>query len=284
MCSTPSSTPNWTIDATKRMSRRWPCNVEPLEREVRVSTDDTMTGPNAAIAIVCKVPKAGFSKTRLIPTLGPDAAAALSRAFLIDLAGTIEEVARDVGASGYAVCSPADAAEELATFLPATFGYAVHTNPVLGAVLDAATGDLLGRGHDCVLLVNGDSPTLPASILRDSVRALRHGEECAVFSPAVDGGYVLVGLRRRCPALFADIPWSTPAVMARSLDQARSIGLPATMVDSWYDVDDAESLSWLMDELRGEPPAGLGHRGAAAMATRAVLEAARQDRETVFGP
>ena len=243
-----------------------------------------MPRPNAAIAIICKVPKAGFSKTRLIPTLGPDAAAALSRAFLIDLAGTIEEVARDVGASGYAVCSPANAAADLATFLPATFGYAVHTDPVLGAVLDAATEDLLARGHDCVLLVNGDSPTLPASILRDSVLALRQREDCCVFSPAVDGGYVLVGLRRRCPALFDDIPWSTPAVMARSLDQARSIGLPAAMVDPWYDIDDAQSLSWLMDELRGERPAGLENQGAAAIATRAVLDAARQDREAVFGP
>ena len=243
-----------------------------------------MTRPNAAIAIICKVPKAGSSKTRLIPTLGPDAAAALSRAFLIDLAGTVEEVARDVGASGYAVCSPADAIADLATFLPATFGYAVHTNPVLGAVLDAATGDLLARGHDCVLLVNGDSPTLPASILHESVLALRQREDRAVFSPAIDGGYVLVGLRRRYPALFAGIPWSTPAVMARSLDQARSIGLPVTMVDPWYDVDDAESLAWLLDELRGGRPAGLGNRGAAAPATRAVLDAVRQDREAVLGP
>ncbi len=72
--------------------------------------------------------------------------------------------------------------------------------------------------------------------------------------------------------------------MARSLDQARSIGLPVTMVDPWYDVDDAESLAWLMDEFRGERPAGLGNRGAAATSTRAVLKAARQDREAVFGP
>ena len=243
-----------------------------------------MTRPNAAIAIICKVPKAGFSKTRLIPTLGPDTAAALSRAFLIDLAHTIEHVAQDVGASGYAVCSPADAAADLATFLPPTFGYAVHTSPILGAVLDAATEDLLARGHDCVLLVNGDSPTLPASILRDSILALRGRDECAVFSPAVDGGYVLVGLRRRCPALFTDIPWSTPAVMARSLERARSIGLPVRTVDPWYDVDDAESLSWLMDELRGEPPASLDARGAAAAATRAVLDAVRQEREAMLGP
>ena len=72
--------------------------------------------------------------------------------------------------------------------------------------------------------------------------------------------------------------------MARSLDQARSIGLPVTMVDPWYDVDDAESLAWLMDELRGDRPAGLGSRGAAASVTRSVLDGVRRDREAVLGP
>ena len=56
------------------------------------------------------------------------------------------------------------------------------------------------------------------------------------------------------------------------------------MVDPWYDIDDAESLAWLTDELRGERPAGLGSRGAAAPVTRSVLDAVRQDREAVLGP
>ena len=36
----------------------------------------------------------------------------------------------------------------------------------------------------------------------------------AVFGPALDGGYTLVGLRRATPALFDAMPWSTAAVMA----------------------------------------------------------------------
>jgi glycosyltransferase A (GT-A) superfamily protein (DUF2064 family) len=34
----------------------------------------------AAIGIICKVPKPGCSKTRLIPRLGPERAAALAQA------------------------------------------------------------------------------------------------------------------------------------------------------------------------------------------------------------
>ena len=233
-----------------------------------------MSTPTAAIAIICKVPKAGTSKTRLIPRLGAERAAVLSRAFLCDVAATIERVAAAVGARGYAVCSPADAAVELATFLPPSFGYAVHTDPVLGAVLEAATVDLLARGHDCTVLVNGDSPTLPDAILIDTLAALRRPGQRVVFGPALDGGYTLVGLKRREPAVFADIAWSTSTVMQQSRERAAAVGLPAVEVAPWYDVDDAKSFAWLLDELAARPPAGLTTPGAPAPATRAVLAAA----------
>ena len=47
----------------------------------------------AAIGIICKAPKPGQTKTRLIPRLGPERAAALAQAFLIDLATTIDGAA-----------------------------------------------------------------------------------------------------------------------------------------------------------------------------------------------
>ncbi len=239
--------------------------------------------PTAAIGIVCKLPVPGRSKTRLIPHLGAsggadggaeraaERAAELSRAFLTDLAATIERVGARVGARGYAVCSPAGAAAELARILPASFGSAVHTDADLGAVLDAATADLIGRGHDCAVLVNGDSPTLPDAVLEAAVAALRRPGERAVFGPALDGGYTLVGLKRRTPEVFARIDWSTARVMAQSRERAAGIGLAVEEVAPWYDVDDAQSLGWLRDELAGRPPGGLAAVGAPAPATRAVL-------------
>lgn len=99
----------------------------------------------AAIGIICKAPKPGRTKTRLIPRLGPERAAALARAFLIDLSTTIDEAAAAAGCKGYAVCSPDSAAVELAAFLPASFDYVVQTDPDLGRVLDGATHELLSR-------------------------------------------------------------------------------------------------------------------------------------------
>jgi hypothetical protein len=227
----------------------------------------------AAIGIICKAPRPGLSKTRLIPTLGPDKAAELSRAFLVDVATTIDGLDPDLGVKGYAVCSPAEAARELAMFLPASFAYAVHTDPNLGRVLDAATNDLFGRGHDCVLLVNGDSPTLPPAVLRHCILALRGHGDRVVFGPAVDGGYYLIGLKRREPRLFADIPWSTADVLDGSLARAAEIGLPVLTLPVWYDIDDRQSFGWLLSELDGVRPPGIDQTIAAgqARATRGVL-------------
>ncbi|UDL93101.1 glycosyltransferase [Lichenihabitans sp. PAMC28606] len=225
----------------------------------------------AAIAIICKVPRAGSSKTRLIPIVGAEGAAALSRAFLLDLSATIVDVAAEVGAEAYAVCSPADASIELADFLPSTFGYVVRTDPVLGRVLDGAVADLLALGHDCVVLVNGDSPTLPPTLLTEAIVALRQPGDRVVFGPALDGGYTFVGLKRRCSALFEAIPWSTATVLSCSLDRAAQLGLPVIQTAPWYDIDDVDSLEWLLSELRGLMPAGLDRRGAAAPETRQVL-------------
>jgi uncharacterized protein len=231
----------------------------------------SMNATTTAIGVICKAPRAGASKTRLVPALGAERAAALSRAFLTDLAGTILTVGASLGAQGYAVCSPASAAEELASFLPASFGYLIETDPVLGEVLDRATAALLSRGHAGVILVNGDSPTLPPDLLCRAIEELRRPGERVVFGPALDGGYTMIGVKTRARHLFTDIPWSSDQVLSVSLTRAAEAGLAAELIDPWYDIDDEPSLAWLRAELNGDRPPGLTMRGAEAPATRAIL-------------
>ena len=50
-------------------------------------------------------------------------------------------------------------------------------------------------GHDCVLLVNGDSPTLPPRLLVQAIETLREPGDRMVLGPASDGGYYLIGLK-----------------------------------------------------------------------------------------
>jgi len=94
-----------------------------------------------------------------------------------------------------------------------------------------------------------------------------------VLSPALDGGYTLVGLSRPHPRVFEDIPWSTDAVYRLTLERAREIALPVVEVPGWYDVDDEASLLLLEQELDGRRPEFVA--GADAPATRKFLAARR---------
>src|ERR1043165_6934648 len=223
---------------------------------------------DVAIGIFCKTPAAGRSKTRLSPPLRPDECAALSACFIRDLSATIAEVTRAGDASGYAVYTPFGTEAELRALLPPGFHLLLQSEGEFGIRLATATRELLKR-HAGAILVNPDSPTLPASILRDAVDATRRGG--VVLSPALDGGYTLIGLSRMYERLFGDIPWSTSKVHQRTVERAREVGVPVTGVPGWYDVDDAASLALLQAELAGDALPFASEAGAAAPAPRAYL-------------
>jgi rSAM/selenodomain-associated transferase 1 len=227
----------------------------------------------AAIGIICKTPQPGRSKTRLVPLLGARGAAELAAAFLRDTAAAIEALPAAVGRTGYAIYSPQGSEAELRPLLPERFGFLYRGDATLGVVLLTATEHLLTQGHDCVLLINADSPTLPPLLLAAALAALRAPGDRAVIGPATDGGSYLIGLKHAHARLFADIPWSSPGVMGATLERANEIGLAAALLPPWYDVDDARSLAMLIDEIDGRPlpfdTSGL--TAGPALATRALL-------------
>src|SRR5438046_2865842 len=91
-----------------------------------------------AIGIFCKTPAAGQSKTRLSPPLRPEECAALSACFIRDLSATIDDVARDGSAVGYAVYTPAGTEAELTQLLPPTFRLLPQCEGDFGVRLAAA--------------------------------------------------------------------------------------------------------------------------------------------------
>ncbi|HEV7542935.1 MAG: uncharacterized protein QOI93_472 [Rhodospirillaceae bacterium] len=225
---------------------------------------------SVAVGIMCKTPEPGKSKTRLSPPLRPEECAGLSACFIRDLSQTIARLAEDGDVTGYAVYTPVGSEEALRRLLPAGFELMSQVEGDFGVRLFQGARDLLNAGHDGILLVNSDSPTLPLPILRAAVDAVRQADN-VVLSPALDGGYTLIGLSKPHRRLFEDISWSTSTVYRRTLDRAREIGLPVADVPSWYDVDDAASLRMLEDELSGETPAFLTIPGAEAPSTRLFL-------------
>jgi uncharacterized protein len=228
----------------------------------------------AAIGIICKAPQPGRAKTRLATAIGGVAASELSACFLRDVAAAIDAVPETLGRRGYGVYAPAGVEHIMRELLPATFGLLLQVGDDLGDVLFGAARDLLIDGHDCVLLVNGDSPTLPASFLVQAIEALREPGDRMVLGPASDGGYYLIGLK--CPhrQLFSQIAWGTETVARSTRERAAEIGLAMELLPEWYDIDDIETLGWLKDELAGNSTRFRG--GGLAPASRAFLKAAPQ--------
>jgi len=224
---------------------------------------------SAAIGIMCKAPRPGRTKTRLAAVIGAELAAALSGCFLRDVAAAIEAVPESIARKGYGVYAPAGAEAELCGVLPPSFGLLLQADAEFGNVLYGAVEDLLSAGHDCVSLVNSDSPTLPAAFLMRTIEILRQPGDRVVLGPAVDGGYYLIGLKAAHRHLFTNIPWGTSSVARLTIERASQIGLQVVFLPEWYDVDDAESLGWLRQELAGQ--SGRFRGGGKANATRTFL-------------
>jgi len=202
-----------------------------------------------ALGLMAKAPLAGEVKTRLVPPLTPAEAAALSVCFLRDMTANVKSVTATEPASGLVVYTPAGSELAFDGVLPEGFDLLAQRGNSLGERLYNATDDLLRAGHSGVLLINSDSPTLPRSILIQAIELLARDGDRVVLGAAEDGGYYLIGLKQAHGNLFNEIAWSTPDVFPCTKQRAAEIDLPVELLPSWYDVDDAETLDRLCEEL-----------------------------------
>jgi hypothetical protein len=234
---------------------------------------DAMNGARIALAMMCKAPIEGESKTRLCPPLTMREAAALSRCFIADVAAVIDGLRDESGIDGAVVYTPAEAAYAFDGLIPATLPRLPQRGIDLGERLLHATEDLRSAGYAGVCLMNADSPTLPAWLLRQAVAALNRPGDRIVLGPASDGGYCLIGLKQPYAALFDDMPWSSSHVLTETMARVADLGLPLTLLPMWYDVDDRGSLRLLLHELFGAGNRFFvnGMTGASAPHTRREL-------------
>ncbi|WP_068805937.1 TIGR04282 family arsenosugar biosynthesis glycosyltransferase [Thauera phenolivorans] len=206
-------------------------------------------GQPAAIelAILAKAPVAGFAKTRLIPHLGREGAAALQR-WLLRRAVRVA-VRADLGPVSL-WCAPDTGHPDFERCL-ASGEVRLLSQPQgdLGVRMQAAAA--ASRTPAGMLIIGTDCPVLTPVLIRRVARAL--GQHDAVVVPAEDGGYVLIALRRADPRLFADIDWSTDRVMEQTRERLRALGLRWHEPAALWDVDrpeDFERLAALSPAVR----------------------------------
>lgn len=222
-----------------------------------------------AIAVIAKAPRPGHVKTRLQGLLRPEEAAALGAAFLHDTLENLTEAARHAPIVPYIAYAPAgqearfDVIRPAGTELVLADGAEGDAPGVegFGRVLLHTTRALLARGHAAACVLGADSPTLPTAELVSAATLLLAGAD-AVFGPADDGGYYLLGLREPHPAPFAHIAWSTESAADDTRARLTQAGLRTSELATWYDVDDPAALTRLLGDLGASGPAYAAPRTA----------------------
>jgi uncharacterized protein len=201
---------------------------------------------------MAKASIAGRTKTRLVPPLSFDEAAAFNTAFLQDIASLLVDArAAKAGISGYMAFGPPESEPFFRRTMPAEIGLMEIWYPDFGDCLFATICGLFECDHTSAVVLNSDSPTLPISLLIETAGILAQPGDRAVLGPARDGGYYLLGLKHPHRRMFEEIDWSTDRVARQTMQRAQEIGLAVHVLPTWYDVDDAEALRVLHAELCG---------------------------------
>jgi uncharacterized protein len=201
------------------------------------------------IAVMAKASAAGRTKTRLVPPLDYQEAAAFNTAFLKDIAENLLAAARRTSIAGYMAFGPPGCEAFFQDSFHPDIGRFEAWLPGFGDCLHLAVREVLKRGHRGAVVLNSDSPTLPTSLLVEAADFLAQPGDRAVLGPARDGGYYLLGLKQAHLRIFDDIEWSTSRVADQTIERAREIGLDVHVLAPWYDIDDIDGLRILQAEL-----------------------------------
>jgi len=197
-----------------------------------------------SIAVFARAPVPGLAKTRLIPRLGADGAArlqamltrrALARACEVANAQVTLWIAGDLDS------------DPVAAFIASCVrDFAIDIEQQAGADLGARMGaaalaaKTAGRG---LIIIGTDCPAQTAGDLAEARALLEQSD--VVLQPALDGGYVLIGLRPSIQCfdpIFGDIEWGTDKVLSVTRARLHAAGLSFSELHALPDLDRDEDL------------------------------------------
>jgi rSAM/selenodomain-associated transferase 1 len=207
------------------------------ETEVRSS------GSDRVLVIMAKAPRAGAVKTRLIPSLSPQAVIDFYCCLLEDTLA----LAHSLSGVDVAIMCPGSDVNELKQLAGSEANVVGQKGEGLAAGLKSVFAHF-ARGQRRTVAFNSDSPHLPSSVLEDAFETLAARD--VVVGPTHDGGYYLVGARASNPKLFTGDGMGTSSALEQLLSRARALDLSVGFAIPFYDIDVADDLTRLAAELR----------------------------------
>ena len=208
------------------------------------------------VIVFAKNPVPNQVKTRLVPSISPEQAAALYTAFLTDWCKTLVTLS---GMDLIIAYTPPDAQSDLQALIGDSAIYIPQIGTGLGERLISATQWAAEHEYTKILLVGSDSPTLPTSYISQALTLLDSRD--IAIGPSTDGGYYLIGFSAEnvamtVPSVFEDITWSTANVFRQTLSRIRSLKATVGLLPPWYDIDTAEDLAFLYAHISAMRLAG----------------------------
>jgi uncharacterized protein len=181
------------------------------------------------LVLFARYPTAGAAKTRLIPALGPQRAAAVHRLLT-------ERTLTVLKASGHCVELHYTGADEAAFQDWLGNGF---------ALVQQVEGDLTDRlmaalNPAPVIFLGADTPDLSVHHVAQAVTAL--DTHPVVLGPADDGGYYLIGMKQPMPELLTNMPWSTDQVLPETLRRLAALGIEPAFLETLHDCDRPEDV------------------------------------------
>jgi len=193
------------------------------------------------LIVIAKEPVPGRVKTRLTPPFTPIQAAALAEAALTD---SLEAVAQaQVQRRVLALQG------EPGPWLPPSF----EVIPQRGGGLDERLAACFEDAHDGspMVLIGMDTPQVTPSLLESAARTLATDAADAVFGPAEDGGFWLLGLREPDTSLLLGVPMSVDVTGAEQLTRLHDAGLRVSLLPELTDVDTIDSAKRVVASAPG---------------------------------
>ncbi len=191
------------------------------------------------LIIFTRYPEPGKAKTRLIPVLGKEGAANLHRLM------TQRTIANALSLQNSRQLSVAihytgSSQQLMQDWLGTDMIYHQQSDGDLGARMSAAFQTSFDLGIDKVVIIGTDCPKLKLEIIAKAFDEL--SDQDLVLGPAKDGGYYLIGMRRRIPELFDGIKWGTDEVFGDTLAIAQNLDLSIAVLPTLADIDRPDDL------------------------------------------
>ncbi|MDJ0696175.1 TIGR04282 family arsenosugar biosynthesis glycosyltransferase [Mastigocoleus sp. MO_188.B34] len=191
------------------------------------------------LIIFSRYPEAGKTKTRLIPTLGPQGAANLQRQMTEYILSKAKQLQNQILVS-LEIRFAGGNTQLMKDWLGSDIAYQAQGEGDLGMRMARSLSEAFQNGAEKSIIIGTDCPSIELEILKLAFEYLT--DKDLVLGRAIDGGYYLIALRRSIPELFVDVDWGTDKVFQQTVNIAKRLNLAVDNLPTLADIDRPEDL------------------------------------------